>query len=169
MFVEAGCDSSAAKCTTPRTTFAAASHVLKAALPSAGVTTCVDSIERRHRERHPKQDGVSFDVLGGAVDDLAPGDTAFPHRGALAVAQYTVGWPASQSAAKVRADLAWLHGFRDAMTRFVGNTAYVNYADSQLANWERAYYGANYARLRQVKQRYDPEQLFTFPQAVTPS
>jgi FAD/FMN-containing dehydrogenase len=169
MLIEAGCDSSVAECMTPRTAFAAASHVLKTALPSAAVTTCVDHIERRHRERHPKQDGVSFDVLGGAVDDLATGETAFPHRGSLAVAQYTVGWPADQSAAKVRADVAWLHGFRDAMTPYVGNTAYVNYADAQLQNWERAYYGANYARLQEVKQRYDPDQLFTFPQAVTPS
>ena len=137
----------------------------------AAVASGVDvrgPIERSHRERHPKQDGVAFDVLGGAVDDLAADDTAFPHRGSLAVAQYTVGWPASQSAAKVRADLAWLHGFRDAMTPYVGNTAYVNYADAQLQDWERAYYGANYPRLQQVKQRYDPDQVFTFP-AVTPS
>jgi FAD/FMN-containing dehydrogenase len=141
---------------------------VRSALPSAAVSTCVDHIERRHAERHPKQDGVSFDVLGGAVDDLAAGDTAFPHRRALAVVQYTVGWPASQSTAKVRADVAWLHGFRDAMTRYVGNTAYVNYADPRLQNWERAYYGANYPRLQQIKQRYDPEQLFTFPQAVSP-
>jgi hypothetical protein len=169
MLVEAGCDSPAAECTTPRTAFAAASHVLTAALPSAAVSTCVDHIARRHDERHPKQDGASFDVLGGAVDDLAAGDTAFPHRRTLAVAQYTVGWPAGQSAAKVRADVGWLHGVRDAMTPYVGNSAYVNYADPQLENWEQAYYGGNYARLQQVKQRYDPEQVFTFPQAVTPS
>jgi hypothetical protein len=169
MLFEAGCDSSAADCTTPRAAFAAASHVVTSALPSAAVTTCVDHIEGRHSERHPKQDGVSFDVLGGAVTDLAPGDTAFPHRRALAVAQYTVSWPASQSAAKVSADITWLHGFRDAMTPYVGNTAYVNYADAQLRDWQQAYYGANYARLQAVKQRYDPEQLFTFPQAVIPS
>ena len=132
------------------------------------MSTCVDRIEQRHRERHPKQDGVSFDVLGGAVRDLDPGDTAFAHRRALAVAQYTVSWPTSQSEAKVRADIAWLHRFRDAMTPFVGNRAYVNYADAQLGGWEQAYFGANYARLQKVKQHYDPEQLFTFPQAVIP-
>ena len=45
MLVEAGCDSSAAECTTPRTAFAAASHVLKTALPSgSGV-----DVRRPHR------------------------------------------------------------------------------------------------------------------------
>jgi FAD/FMN-containing dehydrogenase len=168
MLVEAGCDpaAGAAHCTTPRSAFAATSHVLAAALPSAAVTTCVDRIERRHGERHPKQDGVSFDVLGGAVRDLGPSDTAFPHRRALAVAQYTVSWPVGQSAALVRTDVAWLQRFRDAMTPYVGNWAYANYADAQLEGWEKAYYGSNYARLQQVKQRYDPDDLFTFPQAV---
>ena len=55
------------------------------------------------------------------------------------------------------------------MTPYIGNTAYVNYADAQMQGWERAYYGPNYARLQQVTQRYDPDQVFTFPQAVTPS
>jgi hypothetical protein len=55
------------------------------------------------------------------------------------------------------------------MTPFVGNTAYVNYADPDLANWQHAYYGNNYARLQQVKARYDPEDLFTFPQSVVPA
>jgi FAD/FMN-containing dehydrogenase len=169
MLVEAGCDPTADTCTTPRTAFSAASHVLTSALPPAAVTTAVDHIMRRQVERHPKQDGVSFDVLGGAVNDLAPGATAFPHRRALAVAQYTVSWPADQSPAKVRADIAWLHQFRDAMTPYVGNTAYVNYADPQLRDWQQAYYGANYVRLQTVKQRYDPDELFTFPQAVIPS
>jgi len=32
--------------------------------------------------------------------------------------------------------------------------------------WKKAYYGANYTRLTAVKKKYDPGQLFTFPQAV---
>jgi FAD/FMN-containing dehydrogenase len=44
--------------------------------------------------------------------------------------------------------------------------AYVNYADDELAHWQTAYYGANYDRLVKLKKQYDPDRLFTFPQAI---
>jgi FAD/FMN-containing dehydrogenase len=167
MLAEAGCSTvPAARCSTPRTTFGATSHVLETAAPAAAVATAVDAVARRHRGGYPRQSGVSFDVLGGAVADLAPADTAFPHRRALAVAQYTVGWPQGQAEGAVRRDLRWLHGFRAAMTPYVGNSAYVNYADPTLADWQSAYFGGNYPRLQQVKRRYDPDDVFRFAQSV---
>ena len=167
MLAMAGCSTvAAARCSTPRTTFGATSHVLLSAAPGPAVRAAVDEVARRHRGGHPKQAGVSFDVLGGAVADLAADATAFPHRQALAVAQYTVGWPLGQAERAVRRDLAWLQGFRAALTPYVGNAAYVNYADPSLAGWEQAYYGGNYPRLQWVKARYDPDDVFRFPQSV---
>jgi FAD/FMN-containing dehydrogenase len=169
MLAEAGCSSvSAAKCTTRRSAFAAASHILSPSLPDRGVETAVSQVEGRQAARPPGQSGVSFDVLGGAVADVAVNDTAFPHRGALAVVQYTAGWPDGQSDAAVASDVAWLHGFRAAMTPFMGNGAYVNYADPSLENWQTAYYGLNYARLQRAKKSYDPDNVFHFPQSVVP-
>ena len=167
MLAFAGCSTvAAARCSTPRTTFGAASHVMHQAVPDAAVSLAVDQVARRHREQHPRQAGVSFDVLGGAVSDLASDATAFPYRDALAVAQYTVGWPIGQGGAEVARDLDWLHGFRDAMTPHVGGSAYVNYADPRLEDWQVAYFGTNYARLQEVKGRYDPDDVFHFPQSV---
>ena len=167
MLAFAGCATvAAARCSTPRTTFGAASHVLTTAAPDRAVALAVDQVAERHQENHPRQAGVSFDVLGGAVADLAPGDTAFPYRRALAVVQYTVGWPIGQRQSEVRRDVRWLHAFRDTMSRDVGNAAYVNYVDPRLADWQQAYYGANYPRLQRVKQHYDPDDVFRFPQSV---
>jgi FAD/FMN-containing dehydrogenase len=55
---------------------------------------------------------------------------------------------------------------RDQLAGIVGSGAYVNYLDAGMPNWARAYYGDNLTRLRQVAQRYDPDRLFTFPQAI---
>ena len=58
--------------------------------------------------------------------------------------------------------------FRDAMSRDVGNAAYVNYVDPTLTDWQHAYYGANYPRLQRVKQHVRPRRRVPFP-AVGPA
>ena len=47
--------------------------------------------------------------------------------------------------------------------------AYVNYLDPLLTDWPAAYYGANYARLQQVKKTYDPKRVLSMPQGIAPA
>ncbi len=110
--------------------------------------------------------GIAFDALGGAVNRVAPGATAFVHRDALFGAQYTTTWPAGAAAAAVSRQHAWQQSFWRSMRPYASGQAYQNYIDSDLAGWRQAYYGANYARLARIKAAYDPGRLFTFPQAV---
>ncbi|MEU0877178.1 FAD-dependent oxidoreductase [Lentzea sp. NPDC005914] len=105
---------------------------------------------------------VIFDGLGGAVSDVAPDATAFPHRTALACAQIYLKTPPEAAEQATRA----LGQIRDGLGALVGDAGYVNYIDPQLPNWAQAYYGANLPRLREVAAKYDPDRAFGFAQAV---
>jgi hypothetical protein len=52
------------------------------------------------------------------------------------------------------------------MRRWASGAAYQNYTDPRLTDWRSAYYGPAAARLATVKHTYDPDRLFTFPQAL---
>jgi len=110
--------------------------------------------------------GIAFDALGGAVNRVKPGATAFVHRNALFSAQYTTGWTVGAGTAGINNQHTWLRKYWTSMRRYASGQAYQNYIDPDLANWQQAYYGGNYARLTAVKQKYDPAALFTFPQAI---
>jgi FAD/FMN-containing dehydrogenase len=110
--------------------------------------------------------GIAFDALGGAVNRVAPGATAYVHRDALFQAQYTTGWLVGSGSAGAARQHAWQRAFWQSMRPYASGQAYQNYIDPDLANWRQAYYGANYARLTQVKAAYDPDRVFTFPQAI---
>ncbi|GAB1314565.1 6-hydroxy-D-nicotine oxidase [Madurella fahalii] len=69
----------------------------------------------------------------------------------------------------VRAPIADMRARQDRITGAVmpvvdavapGAGAYINEADYQEADWQRVFFGANYARLLRVKRRYDPEGVF---------
>ena len=105
---------------------------------------------------------VIIDGLGGAISQVGPADTAFPHRTALGAMQiYLRTSPAQRAAAATS-----VAEMRDQLTGVLGGGGNVNYIDAGMPNWAQAYYGDNLARLREVAQRYDPDRLFTFPQAI---
>jgi FAD/FMN-containing dehydrogenase len=166
MFSYAGCSNvPAAQCTTgpggalSRESLAATSHVAYDPLDENGID---DLLARVHaaQEAGLLEAGISIDALGGRVADVAPDATAFVHRQALATVQYTATFPPGTPA---KAD-TFVRGFRSAMVPHWGNHAYVNYADPTIADYRDAYFGANSARLAQVRAAYDPHGFFTQPQ-----
>ena len=48
-------------------------------------------------------------------------------------------------------------------------SAYLNYIDDHLDNWQDLYYGSNYGRLQQIKSQYDPQNVLSEPFSVEPS
>ncbi len=171
MLLEAGCsgettDQCLTNAMTPsiREAFAATSSIVDTLMPAAAIEAAVNRATAALNVPGLGGAGVSFDSFGGAVATLAPDATAFGHRQALANVQYTATW--SNSSADPAPYDAFVRGSRAAMAPWLGNGAYVNYADASITDYGPAYWAANYPRLQQAKATYDPHNLFTFPQAV---
>jgi FAD/FMN-containing dehydrogenase len=100
---------------------------------------------------------------GGGAPSRVPQDaTAVYLRDAKLVLQYDGYWVAPQDAGPT---MSWVRRMREAMQPYTQG-AYVNYVDSDLADPLQAYYGPHLPRLREIKRRYDPDNVFNFPQSI---
>lgn len=101
-----------------------------------------------------------FELSGGAIGRVDPTATAFPHRDAPYNLGISAGWsdPASDEAA-----IGWARAFADAMAAYSTGGMYVNYLGADDLDRARAAFGPNHDRLREVKDRYDPDGVFNGP------
>jgi FAD/FMN-containing dehydrogenase len=178
MLYEAGCSTIGLKaCHTgpggalPRVPSAARSDFFTRKLDAAGIDTMLAGIEKLRSVRGASGGAgtIALDACGGAINRVKPAATAFVHRDALYLAQYSTVWTWPGSAVGVRNQRDWLFGYYKALHPHASGQAYQNYIDPGLTDWESAYYGANYKRLQQVKAKYDKNNLFSFPQSIRPA
>jgi FAD/FMN-containing dehydrogenase len=109
---------------------------------------------------------LDFMPWGGAYNRRPPQATAFVHRDQLFQLKHAVvvapdAPPATQAAAHQAATRSWA-----SVHQWGSGRVFQNFADPELEHWAEAYYGPNYPRLVQVKARYDPSNLFRFPQSL---
>jgi FAD/FMN-containing dehydrogenase len=176
MMVEAGCyGESEAACHLPsqnsqgriaRDTSKAKSDYITHLLPRPAIDSLVNAISSRQSSGTLSNGGIGMDAYGGALNRVAADATAFVHRDALFSIQYTASWNASDPSSVVTANASWLQQTWQAMRPYASGSAYQNYIDPDLANWQQAYYGANLSRLQQIKTAYDPANLFHFAQSI---
>jgi FAD/FMN-containing dehydrogenase len=160
----AGCDELGECRRRGHAVFAAKSHYAKRPFSRAAIEQLVGWVERRQVRGVPGRGSVLLDSHGGAIARVPRAATAFAHRDARFQLQYLTYW---DRAGDGPAALGWLRGVHAAMRPHTSG-AYVNYIDPELRDWQRAYYGANLARLRRVKRRYDPQNVFRFRQSIRP-
>ena len=137
-------------------------------LPAPAIAALVAAIERWPGVGgRGHEGGVQLDALGGAVNRVAAGATAFVHREQRLHCAYLSFWGASDPAPMAAACAQWVRDTQALLAPFASGHAFQNYIDPELAGWDDAYYGANLARLQAVKRRYDPTGRFAFAQGVT--
>jgi hypothetical protein len=115
------------------------------------------------------EDGAGFAMfaLGGEINRVPPGETAFVHRDGLFIFAAETCWADHDRPGVAAANLRWLDQFySDIFGPRPPRHSYQNFPDPMLKDWRSAYYGANYHQLVRVKRTYDPAGFFRYPQAI---
>jgi FAD/FMN-containing dehydrogenase len=136
------------------------SDIVSKPLPAEAFVEMTDHLARSR----PGALTVSCEALGGAVSRAPSDATAFPHRGDTSyLIQYSTEYFDPLHARKNRQDLSNIYS---ALRPAMFGAAYVNYPDITLKDWPRAYWQSNVERLKAIKLKYDPENLFRHGHSV---
>jgi FAD/FMN-containing dehydrogenase len=134
------------------------------ALPDAAIETMIE----RFAAAPSPMSGLLLEHFHGAATRVGPTDTAFPHRtpgyNFLAVAEWIE--PSANPA-----NIAWAREAYAAMAPHFAPGRYVNYLNADEVvegSSAAAAFGPNGTRLRQVKRRWDPDNVFHLNQNIKP-
>jgi FAD/FMN-containing dehydrogenase len=122
------------------------------------VTAMVDAM--RHVPHGDQQ--IEVMRLGGAITDVDEAATAFPLRDARFALNVTGGWLDGPGDNRVD----WVRGTHALLTNG-SRSAYVNFVGADGPSIEDIYGTAKANRLRAVKRRYDPDQVFNTALPIT--
>lgn len=101
---------------------------------------------------------VFVESMGGAVARVDPAATAFPHRSAPFNLAVTCGWSDPSDDREI---VEWGREFYRTIEPHTTGSVYVNYLDRDETDRIESAYGENFQRLSRLKQKWDPERLFT--------
>jgi FAD/FMN-containing dehydrogenase len=104
--------------------------------------------------------------INGACHRVAADATAFAHRSAHFAPVIAGMWP---DPADNEDHIRWVRDYYEATAPHSDEGGYVNFMAGDDQDRIRANYGGNYDRLVEVKDRYDPGNLFRMNQNIKPS
>lgn len=114
-----------------------------------------------------------FDLEGGAINDVAPDATSYGHRDALFYLQtYAVNINLQfKVTQKTRSFVTNMSSIIEKALPNVSLGAYAGYVDPMftLEEAQQKYWGSNLPKLKQVKTKVDPKDVFHNPQSIRPN
>jgi FAD/FMN-containing dehydrogenase len=126
----------------------------------------IDTAVERFASVPSAMTAILFEHFHGAVTRVGQTETAVPHREA--------GWnllipSVWTDPATTDANIRWTRETFAALRPELAAGRWLNYlGDDQADDAIRAAYGPNYERLREIKRRYDPENVFHLNHNITP-
>jgi FAD/FMN-containing dehydrogenase len=109
---------------------------------------------------------LDFTPWSGAYNRPRSDATSFAHRNESFLLKQAVVLESDASAHRRDAARGWLARSWSLVHPHGSGGVFPNFPDPDLADWRRAYHGANYERLTHIKARYDPDNVFRFPQSL---
>jgi FAD/FMN-containing dehydrogenase len=110
---------------------------------------------------------LDFSPWGGAYNRTRADATAFVHRDAFYSLKHTAAISDNARPTERAGARAWTARSWQLCRRWGTGGVFPNFPDPDLRDWGHAYYGSNYERLLALKARYDPGDLFRFPQSLS--
>jgi len=130
-------------------------------LPEEGI----DAIKKFLEKSTGSESNFFFLNSGGAMNRIPPHETAFFWRNTKYYVEWTSSWTKDCETDK---NIAMVERTRTELDPFVVGS-YVNVPDLLIKNFGQEYYGGNYDRLRRIKAKYDPANVFKFAQSISPN
>jgi FAD/FMN-containing dehydrogenase len=109
--------------------------------------------------------GIGLQGLRGAAARVPVDATAFPHRAPQDDLLILAQWSDPARSDEI---VAWARRAFERLRPHLEDGVYVNNLGNEGGDRVREAYGANHARLAEVKRRYDPENVFRLNQNVRP-
>ncbi len=109
--------------------------------------------------------GLSMYALGGRISDIGIDETAFYYRNAKYIIWLETVWEENEYAEENR---NWIKN-RFPYLKSITTGSYINFPYIELDNYLKEYYGYHKRKLKRIKNKYDPLNIFSFPQSIKPS
>ena len=104
-------------------------------------------------------------LIAGIANRVPSDAMAYGHRDAKFVLNVHGRW---DEAAQDKTCIAWARAFFEASKPYASAGAYVNFMTGDESDRVAAAYGENYSRLKEIKKKYDPENIFHNNQNIMP-